>query len=139
VAHSRRVESIRRLLREQGYQVAARTYREWHRPSRPIAGRTVTDARVQNAVRDAAWSTGTDGVRRLAPEGLYGRRKVTAHLRRTSTRDASAGAVDRAMRALGLRVVRPAGATDKCDPVGEGSLIYVDFAGDFGDRTRGLD
>lgn len=106
VTRGRRVESICRVLREQGCQVAARTYREWKRPSRPVADRTVTDAQVLNAVRDAAWATGEDGVRRLAPEGLYGRRKMTAHLRRTSALSASAGAVDRAMRALGLAGVR---------------------------------
>ena len=54
VAQGRRVESICRVLREQGCQVAARTYREWKRPSRPVAGRTVTDAQVLDAVRDAA-------------------------------------------------------------------------------------
>lgn len=106
VARGRRVESICRVLREQGCQVAARTYREWQRPSRPIAARTVTDAGVLDAVREAAWTTGPDGVRRLAPEGLYGRRKMTAHLRRTSAPEASPGAVDRAMRALGLTGVR---------------------------------
>ncbi len=106
VAQGRRVESICRVLREQGCQVAARTYREWQRPSRPVADRTVTDAQVLNAVRDAAWATGEDGVHRLAPEGLYGRRKMTAHLRRTSAPEASAGAVDRAMRALELAGVR---------------------------------
>jgi transposase InsO family protein len=106
VAQGRRVESICRVLREQGCQVAARTYREWTSPSRPVADRTVTDAQVLNAVRDAAWTTGPDGVRRLAPEGLYGRRKMTAYLRRTVLPQASAGAVDRAMRALELTGVR---------------------------------
>lgn len=57
----------------------------------PGCGRTVTDAQVLDAVRDAAWTTGADGVRRLAPEGLYGRRKMSALLRRASALDASAG------------------------------------------------
>ncbi len=46
----------------------------------------------------------------MTPEGLYGRRKMTALLRRTSARGVSAGAVDRAMRTLGLSGVR----RDKC-------------------------
>jgi transposase InsO family protein len=54
----------------------------------------------------SAWVTGPDGVRRLAPEGLYGRRKMTALLRRTALPQASRGAVDRAMRALELSGVR---------------------------------
>lgn len=92
------VESICRVLREQGCQVAARTYRAWRRPGRVIASRTVSDAHVIDAVRDIAWTTKIDGdgvlVRKLSPEGLYGRRKMTAHLRRTAVREASAGAVD---------------------------------------------
>lgn len=129
-AQGRAVESICRVLREQGCQVAARTYREWRRPSRPVADRTVTDAQVHNAVRDAAWTTGPDGVRRLAPEGLYGRRKMTAHLRRTSVPGASAGAVDRAMRALGLSGVRRGKATRTTVPGRDGAR-----AGDLLDRN----
>lgn len=44
-------------------------------------------------------------MRRLAPEGLYGRRKMTALVRRT-TPQASPGSVDRAMRSLGLQGIR---------------------------------
>jgi putative transposase len=61
---------------------------------------------VLDAVRDAAWTTDAAGQRRLAPEGLYGRRKMTAHLRRGAALGASRGAVDRAMRLLGLAGVR---------------------------------
>lgn len=74
------VESICRVLREQGCQVAARTYRDW-RTAAPAA-RTVSDAEVQDAVRDAAWTLDHTGRRRLTPEGLYGRRKMTALVRR---------------------------------------------------------
>ncbi len=130
VAQGRRVESICRVLREQGCQVAARTYREWRRPSRSIADRTVTDAQVLDAIRDTAWTTGPDGVRRLTPEGLYGRRKMTAHLRRTSTPDASAGAVDRAMRALGLTGVRRGKTARTTVPGKDGTR-----AGDLLDRS----
>jgi putative transposase len=130
VARGRRVESICRVLREQGCQVAARTYREWQRPSRPIADRTVTDAQVLNAVRDAAWTTGPDGQRKLAPEGLYGRRKMTAHLRRTALPQASPGAVNRAMRALGLAGVRRGKAARTTVPAKDGTR-----AGDLLDRN----
>ena len=109
-AEGHAVESICRVLREQGCQVAARTYRAWKRAGRLVAARTVTDAHVVDAVRDIAWTTKIDtgGVvlRKLSPEGLYGRRKMTAYLRRTTAPDASAGSVDRAMRTLGLSGVR---------------------------------
>jgi hypothetical protein len=60
-----------------GCQVAARTYREWRSPSPPVAARTVTDARVMNAILDAC----LDECGRPTPENLYGRRKMTAHSR----------------------------------------------------------
>jgi len=104
------VESICRVLREQGCQIAARTYRGWKRAGRVVAARTVSDAHVVDAVRDIAWKTKVDSdgvlVRKLSPEGLYGRRKMTAYLRRTVMPEASAGSVDRAMRTLGLSGVR---------------------------------
>jgi len=98
------VESICRVLREQGCQVAARTYRAW-RGAGPAA-RTITDAYVVDEVRSVVWSTDGDGRRKMTPEGLYGRRKMTALLRRTSPDGVSSGAVDRAMRTLGLSGVR---------------------------------
>jgi hypothetical protein len=42
------VESICRVLREQGHQIAARTYRAQRQGV--VAARTVTDANVQSAV-----------------------------------------------------------------------------------------
>lgn len=98
------VESIVRVLREQGVKVAARTYRAWRQGR--VSVRTVTDALVLDAVRDAAWRVEelADGTtrRRMTPEGLYGRKKMTALIRRTAIADASRGSVDRAMRGLGL-------------------------------------
>ena len=38
------VESTCRVLTEQGWGVAARTYRSWKPTTRPIATRTVSDA-----------------------------------------------------------------------------------------------
>lgn len=101
------VESICRVLREQGLKIAARTYRAWKQKDRPVADRTITDAMVVDAVREAAWTTTTDARgnlrRRLTPEGMYGRRKMTHYIRRTAIANASWGAVDRAMRLLGLQ------------------------------------
>jgi len=99
------VESICRVLREQGCQVAARTYRAWK--AGRVAARTVSDARVVDVVRDLVWQTDPrTGRLAMAPEGLYGRRKMTALVRRGRLADASAGSVDRAMRVLGLSGVR---------------------------------
>lgn len=69
------VESICRVLSEQGCQVAARTYRSWRQPSRRVAARTIGDVLVTDMVRDIAWTTDARGRRRLTPEGLYGRRR----------------------------------------------------------------
>jgi putative transposase len=94
-------------LCEQGCQIAARTYRSWARPDQPVAARTVTDAQVLDRVRDLAWTVDADSARRMTPEGLYGRRKMTQLVHR-SMPDASPGAVDRAMKALGLNGIRRA-------------------------------
>ena len=51
------VESICRVLREQGLAVAARTYRAWKRANRLVADRVHGDAQVLDAVRDLAWRT----------------------------------------------------------------------------------
>ena len=102
-AEGHAVESVCAVLREQGCQVAARTYRAWR--TRPPAARTISDAQVVDAVRAAAWTTDDQGRRTLTPEGLYGRRKMTAELRRGRL-EVTAGAVDRAMRLLGLSGVR---------------------------------
>ncbi len=111
-AQGHAVESICRVLREQGLQIAARAYRSWTAPQRIVAARTLTDAVVLDAVRDAAWTINAAAVRVMTPEGLYGRRKMTALIRRTTVPDASAWAVDRAMRALAWRAcgaARPPG------------------------------
>ncbi len=99
-AEGHAVESICRVLREQGCEIAARTYRSWKQLHRRLAARTVSDARVLDAVRDLAWRVDDQGRRKLTPEGLYGRRKMTALVRRRRLPDASFGAVDRAMCSL---------------------------------------
>ncbi|KAB1661365.1 IS3 family transposase [Pseudoclavibacter sp. CFCC 13796] len=109
-AEGHTVESILRVLREQGVKVAARTYRAWKKGR--VSARTISDARVVDAVRDIVWTEVTlpDGTsrRKMTPEGLYGRRKMTTLIRRVKFSDASWGAVDRAMRLLGLEGVRRA-------------------------------
>ena len=45
-AEDHAVESICRVLREQGCQIAARTYRSWKRTGRVVAARTVSDTHV---------------------------------------------------------------------------------------------
>ena len=72
-----------------------------------MAARTIRDAHLTHRVRDLAWTTDHQGRRKLTPEGLYGRRKMVALIRRQpGFGDASAGSVDRAMRTLGLSGVR---------------------------------
>lgn len=106
-AQGNAVESICRVLREQGLAVAARTYRNWKQATRPVAARTLSDALVVDVVRGLAWTRDErTGVRKMTPEGLYGRRKMTALVRRRRIPEESAGSVDRAMRLLGLSGVR---------------------------------
>jgi putative transposase len=100
-AHGFAVESVCQVLQGQGVQVAARTYRAWKAPGRRVAARTITDAVVTNALLTAR--TSPDG--RPTPESLYGRRKMTALLRRRGLPVAHC-TVDRLMRELGVQGVR---------------------------------
>ena len=93
------VESICRVLREQGCQIAARTYRAWK--TRPPSARAISDQRVLEAIEKLAWTVDSQGRRHLTREGRYGRRRMLTVLRRAGV-DATPGAVDRAMRKLGL-------------------------------------
>ncbi|MCB1256830.1 MAG: IS3 family transposase [Microthrixaceae bacterium] len=144
-AEGHAVESIVRVLRDQGVKIAARTYRAWARPR--IAARTVTDALVVDAVRDAAWVDVVDAagvvVRKMTPEGLYGRKKMTALIRRTAIPDASRGAVDRAMRVLGLSGVTRAKAIRTTIPAKDGiragDLLNRDFTAPRPDHTWVMD
>jgi putative transposase len=88
-ARNYRVESICRVLTEQGVAVAGRTYRNWKKAA-PSA-RTITDAGLTDALRA---TVGT-------PEGMYGRRKMTAYLRRQG-HQVAACTVDRLMGDEGL-------------------------------------
>ncbi len=85
----RAVESICQVLREQGVQVAARTYRSW-RCAAP-SDRDFDDAVVIDALLKTVGTA----------EGMYGRRKMTAFLHRQG-HQVSKRRVDRLMRHLGL-------------------------------------
>ncbi|MGF7120506.1 transposase InsO family protein [Rhodococcus sp. BE178] len=88
-AQNYRVESICRVLTAQGVQVAPRTYRNWK--TTPPSARVVTDAYLTNALLGTVDTA----------EGLYGRRKMTAHLRRNG-HQVAACTVDRLMTDEGL-------------------------------------
>jgi putative transposase len=94
-AQDHAVESTCRVLTEHGCKVAARTYRSWKQANRPIATRTLSDAALTNALLAV----------RGAPEGLYGRRKMTHWLRRQG-HEVAFCTVDRLMRDLGMNGVR---------------------------------
>lgn len=134
------VESILRVLRQQGLQIAARTYRAWKRPAR-IAARTVTDALVEDKILDLAWKVSeVTGQVQMTPEGLYGRRKMISLVRRQAGfGSASRGAVDRAMRTLGLGGVRRVKKlrTTIPDPDGKraGELLNRDFTAEAPNRV----
>ena len=136
------VESICRVLREQGCQIAARTYRQWAGATRPVATRTITDAIVTDRVRDLVWTVDHAGVRRMTPEGLYGRRKMTALVKRADA-DTSPGSVDRAMRTLGLQGVRRAKGVRTTIPAKDGTragdLLDRDFTAEAPNRTWVMD
>jgi transposase InsO family protein len=144
-AEGHAVESTCRVLREQGCRVAARTYRAWRGGA--VSARTVTDAQVLDAVRDAAWVTVVDAAgrqrRRLTPEGLYGRRKMTALIRRTRLPDASWGGIDRAMRSLGLAGIRRDQGVRTTIPAKDGiragDLLNRDFTAPRPDHTWVMD
>jgi transposase InsO family protein len=141
-AEGHAVESVCRVLRSQDCQIAARTYRAWRQQGRPVAARTVTDAQVENTVRDLAWTIDDDGTRRLTPEGLYGRRKMVPLVRRQLP-EATPGAVDRAMRSLGLQGVRCSKGIRTTIPAKDGrragDLLDRDFSAPAPNRTWVMD
>ncbi len=140
------VESVCRVLTSQGCQIAARCYRAWASAHQVVADRTVSDAIVLDAVRDAAWTVDdfgpVAGVRRLTPEGLYGRRKMTALIKRRIPQ-ASPGSVDRAMKALGLNGIRRAKGVRTTIPAKDGrragDLLDRDFTAAAPNRTWVMD
>lgn len=91
------VESTCTVLREQGVQVAPRSYRAWKK--RAPAARTIDDATVVDVLRGLRER---DQKGRQKPEVLYGRRKMTAWLGRKGFDGISKHTVDRLMRQEGM-------------------------------------
>ena len=141
-AEGHAVELVCRVLSEQGCQIAARTYRLWCQPGRPVAARTVSDAAVEAKVAELAWTVDEHGCRRLTPEGLYGRRKMVPLVRR-SLPEATPGAVDRAIRALGLSGIRRSKGVRTTIPAKDGrragDLLNRDFTAQAPNRTWVMD
>ena len=106
----------------------------------------MTDALVMDKVRDLAWTEDLEGalagVRRLTPEGLYGRRKMTRLVQR-SLPEASPGSVDRAMKALGLKGIRRSKGIRTTIPgkngARAGDLLNRDFTAAAPNRTWVMD
>jgi putative transposase len=128
------VETICRVLREQGVAVAARTSRAWKTPTRVLSTRTVSDAVVLDAM--IAVRTTPDG--RPTPESLYGRRKMTALLRRRGLPVAHC-TVDRLMRDQAMNGVRRGRAHRTTIPgkdgVRAGDLLNRDFTAEAPNRV----
>lgn len=93
---------------------------------------------MEGRIRGLAFTTDRQGNTKLAPEGLYGRRKMTALIRR-SLPGASRGSVDRAMRSLGLAGVRRGKGIRTTIPakdgVRAGDLLNRDFTADAPNRV----
>lgn len=93
---------------------------------------------VTDHVRDLVWKVNHEGQRRMTPEGLYGRRKMTALVQRTMP-DASPGSVDRAMRSLSLQGVRRSKGIRTTVPAKDGNragdLLDRDFSAVAPNRT----
>lgn len=130
------VESICQVLRQQGGQVAARSYRAW-KVGR-MSTRTCSDALVVEHLRSAR--VGADG--KPTPESLYGRRKMTALLRRHGLAVAAC-TVDRLMRQEQMAGVRRGRAHRTTVPgkdgVRAGDLLNRDFAADAPNRVWVMD
>ncbi|MBK8460737.1 MAG: DDE-type integrase/transposase/recombinase [Micropruina sp.] len=142
--HGHAVESVCAVLTSQGCQVAARSYRRWHcrtttAPAARVCQRAWDEAALMNAIHSIAYRLDeVSGTYRLAPEGLYGRRKMQAALARTGVR-ASYGRVHSAMAALclnGVRRGKPVRTTiANKDGVRAGDLLSRDFTADAPDTT----
>lgn len=88
------------MLTSLGVSVAARTYRAW-KAARTLSARTLAMVYLMNAIHALAFVLDPlTGKYRLRPEGLYGRRKMTAALRRAG-HEVSFGRVHTAMTMLG--------------------------------------
>jgi len=121
------VESVCTVLREQGVQVAPRTYRSWR--TTPAAARAFSDAAIIDTLRGLRTGSASGGA---LPETLYGRRKMTAWLDHSGFPGVSKHTVDRLMREEGMRgLVRGRKVRTTIagkDGVRAGDLLNRDFA-----------
>ncbi len=121
------VESVCTVLREQGVQVAPRTYRSWR--TTPAAARAFSDAAIIDTLRGLRTGSASGGP---LPETLYGRRKMTAWLDHSGFPGVSKHTVDRLMREEGMRgLVRGRKVRTTIagkDGVRAGDLLNRDFA-----------
>ena len=82
-AAGRSVESVCEVLTSVGIQAAARSYRRARAAGAVLAGQVLALAYLANAIHALAFRyESATGAFRLTPAGLYGRRKMTALLRR---------------------------------------------------------
>jgi len=99
-AEGRAVESTCAVLTSLGVPVAARTYRAW-KAARSASPRMLELAYLMNLIHTVVFVFDpATGKNRLRPEGLYGRRKMAAALRRAG-HEVSFGRVHTAMATLG--------------------------------------
>jgi putative transposase len=99
-AAGRSVESVCEVLTSVGIRAAARSYRRARAAGAVLAGQVLALAYLANAIHALAFRyESATGAFRLTPAGLYGRRKMTALLRRQG-HDVSRERVHRAMRLL---------------------------------------
>lgn len=123
------VESICRVLTEQGCTVAARTYRAW-KHAQPSA-RDIADAYVLHAIWSLfhEWDDEAHRVMRRTPESLYGRRKTLYALRAAGLEQVAHCTVARCLALIGHQGIRRLKAVRTTVPSKDGRR-----AGDLLDR-----
>ena len=125
-AAGRSVESVCEVLTSVGIQAAARSYRRARAAGAVLAGQVLALAYLANAIHALAFRyESATGTFRLTPAGLYGRRMMTALLRRQS-HDVSRERVHRAMRLLRHNGIR------------RGRMVRTTIPAKDGNRAQGL-
>lgn len=122
------VESVCRVLREQGCQVAVRSYRAWRRAR--CSRRDLEDAYIIDAVTNACWKV-VDGRRVATPVLLYGRRKMTTQLRRNGHPEVTHARVARCLKLMGHKGVRRSKGVRTTIPAKDGVRAEDLLARDF--------
>ena len=117
------------MLTEQGFPIAARTYRAWKNPGPPTP-RHRRDEAILDVLNGLKGDLDT-GVP-ASPEVLYGRRKMTRWLRRNGFPNVAFCTVDRLMRVAGMNGVIRTNKVRTTIPAKDGKR-----AGDLLDRNFG--